>query len=279
MPSALVVQPTTTPRIGSSHHWCAKLSINATGMPSRNPKTNPNPTIRLSSRWPKSRKIRTTSSGLLRKWSITMIFGSSSWSMWTPISSVTLPTTVGSWAWTRSITASRTGRGRSRHSRGCSLPHHLVDQLRDLGPEHPDDVLGDLVGLELLVELPRRTELGDRLVDGDAAHLGGPGRHDPLPADAALEQARHLLELARQHRGELAQAGHLEPVEPDRGEQHPQARPVDQEADDAGEDRDRRERDQWTSPAQSLNQSTRGSSTVTAPRRSDPPRLVACYSK
>ena len=65
--------------------------------------------------------IRTTSAGSFRKWSITMIFGSSSWSMWLPISSVTRPTTEGSCAWTRSITASRTGRGRSRQSRGCSL--------------------------------------------------------------------------------------------------------------------------------------------------------------
>ena len=96
---------------------------------------NPKATIRLSSRWPKSRKIRTTSAGLSRKWSITMTLRSSSWSMCTPISSVTLPTTVGSWACTRSITASRTGRGRSRHSRGCSRAHHLVDQLGDLGPE------------------------------------------------------------------------------------------------------------------------------------------------
>ena len=77
------------------------LSTIATGMPSRNPNTKPNSTMRLSSRWPKSRKIRTTSAGFSRKWSITMIFGSSSWSMWMPISVVTRPTTDGSCACTR----------------------------------------------------------------------------------------------------------------------------------------------------------------------------------
>ena len=120
MPRALVIHPTITPITGSAHHSPKMLSMKATGMPSRKPKTKPKVTIRLSSRWPKSRKIRTTSEGFSRKWSMTMILGSRIWSMWTPISCVTLPTTLGSWACTRSMTACRTGRGRSRHSRGCS---------------------------------------------------------------------------------------------------------------------------------------------------------------
>ncbi len=89
-------------------------------MPSAKPKTNPKATIRFSSFWPKSRKIRTTRAGLLWKWLITMIFGSSSWSMCSPISSVTVRTTPGSWACTRAITACLAARGRSRHSVGCS---------------------------------------------------------------------------------------------------------------------------------------------------------------
>ncbi len=74
-------------------------------MPSAKPKTNPKATIRFSSFCPKSRKMRTTRAGLFWKWLITMIFGSSSWSMCSPISSVTVRTTPGSWACTRPITA------------------------------------------------------------------------------------------------------------------------------------------------------------------------------
>ena len=101
MPSALVTQPTTTPSTGSSHHWPNQWSTKATGTPSRKPKTNPKLTIRFSSFWPKSRKIETTRRGFRSKWSITMIFGSSSWSMWIPIWSVTSWMIPGSWAWTR----------------------------------------------------------------------------------------------------------------------------------------------------------------------------------
>ena len=118
------------------------------------------------------------------------------------------------------------------------LAHHLVDERGDLGAEAGDDVLGDPLGLELLVEVRGRAQLRDRLVDGDAAHLGRPRRDDALPADAALQEAGDLLQRARQHGGELAQAGDAYAVEAHRAEQHPQTRPVDQEADDAGEQRD-----------------------------------------
>ncbi len=117
-------------------------------------------------------------------------------------------------------------------------PHDLLDHGRHLRLEDLHDVLGDLVGLELLVELLRRTELGDRLVHGDAAHLRCPRGHDALPADAALQDPGHLLELAGKHPRELPHPGDLDAVEADRGEQHDQAGPVDQPADDTGEDRD-----------------------------------------
>ena len=81
---------------------------------------NPKATIQFSSRWPKSRKMRTTRAGFSRKCSITMIFGSSSWSMCSPISSVTVCTTSGSWDCTLAMTALRARRGRSRQSAGCS---------------------------------------------------------------------------------------------------------------------------------------------------------------
>ena len=169
---------------------------------------NPKATIRFSSRWPKSRKIRTTRAGFSRKWSITMIFGSSSWSMCSPISSVTVCTTPGSWACTLATTALRARERQVAPERRVLPLHDLLDHPRHLRFEDLHDVLGDLVRLELLVELLRRTELVDRLVHRDAAHLGGPRRHDPLPAEAALEDAGHLLQLARQHARELPHAGH-----------------------------------------------------------------------
>ena len=54
MPSRFVVQPTITPRNGSSHQMPKVWSTTATGMPSRKPKTKPKFTISLSSRSPTS---------------------------------------------------------------------------------------------------------------------------------------------------------------------------------------------------------------------------------
>lgn len=69
--------------------------------------------------------------------------------MWTPISSVMVLTTDGSCAWTPID-------DRLPHRAGQVLPqarvlahHHVVDQLGQVGTEHVDDVLGDLVRLEL----------------------------------------------------------------------------------------------------------------------------------
>ena len=233
-----MIQPTTIPISGSSHQMPNQWSMIATGRPSRKPKTKPKVTISRSSRRPTSRKIETTRPGCCRKCSITMIFGSSSWSMCWPISWVMLRTTVGSCASTLAIDRLLApGREVAPQPRVLAA-HDLVDQLRQVRAEHVDDVLGDLLGLELLVEVLRRTDLGDHLVDGDAAHLGGARGHDALPADAALEQPRDLLHLARQHPGQLLEPGHRDAVEPLRVEQHPQPGPVDQPADHPGEDRD-----------------------------------------
>ena len=111
------------------------------------------------------------------------------------------------------------------------------------GSNTVDDVRRDLLRLELGVELGRRAQLRDDLVDRDAAHLGRARGHDALPADAAERDARHLLQLPRDHRCDLAQARDLEAVELDGAEEHPEAGPVDQPADDAGEERDRDERE------------------------------------
>src|SRR2546423_12212178 len=100
-------------------------------------------------------------------------------------------------------------------------------------------MLGDLVRLELLVEVAGATELGDALVDGDAAHLRRAVGDDALPADAAVHDPRNLLELARQQTGERRKPRHAEPCEADRVEQHPQPGPVDDVADHACEQRDR----------------------------------------
>src|SRR5205823_3200983 len=67
----------------------------------------------------------------------------------------------------------------------------------------------------------------------------GARRDDALPADAALHDPRDLLDAARQHVRERAQAGQAEALELERVEQHPDAGPVRGIADEAREDRDR----------------------------------------
>ena len=83
-------------------------------------------------------------------------------------------------------------RGRAGRARAAGARAVMISSTSSgmSGSKTCDDVLGDLVRLELLVELRRRTQLGDRLVHRDAAHLRGPRRDDPLPADAALQDAR-----------------------------------------------------------------------------------------
>jgi hypothetical protein len=71
--------------------------------------------------------------------------------------------------------------------------HDPVDDVTDVLAGDGDHVLGDRLGLELLVEVARRPELRDPLVDRDAAHLRRPVGDDPLPADAAVHDAGDLL--------------------------------------------------------------------------------------
>ena len=135
--------------------------------------------------------------------------------------------------------ASRTRGGRSCQSCGCSRSMIRSTTSRMSPRAEAEDVLGDLLGLELLVEVARGPELGDPLVDRDRAHLRGAGGDDPLPADAAVHDPRDLLEPARQQPGERAQAGDAEADEADRVEEHPDPGPVDHVADRAREHRDR----------------------------------------
>ena len=53
--------------------------------------------------------------------------------------------------------------------------HDLLDEVADVVARGGEDVLGDLLGLELGVELGRAAQLGDPLVHRDGAHLGRAG--------------------------------------------------------------------------------------------------------
>jgi len=154
---------------------------------------------------------------------------------------------------------------------GVLVAHDLFDELGELGAEQLYDVLGDPVRLEILIELRGRAELGDRLVDGDGAHLGGAGGDDPLPADAAQHQAGDLLHLVGQHRGQLPETGHGDAVEADRAEQHDQAGPVDENADHGGEGGDRPE-DPPLDVGEPLGQLTHPAPTSSPSIRSADPR-------
>ncbi len=122
--------------------------------------------------------------------------------------------------------------------------HRPLDDLADVAPGALEDVLGDLLGLELVVELLRAAELGDPLVDRDRAHLRGARGDDPLPADPALHHPRDLLDPARQEPRQLSQQRHPRAPEPDRLEQHDHAGPVGHVADRPREDRHREDADQ-----------------------------------
>ena len=116
--------------------------------------------------------------------------------------------------------------------------HDPLDHVVHVAASRLEDVLGDPVGLELLVELRRAAELRDPLVDRDRPHLGGARGDDPLPADAAVHDAWDLLDLPRQERHDRSKPRHPEPLEVDGVEQHPDAAPVRRVADRAREDRD-----------------------------------------
>ena len=126
---------------------------------------------------------------------------------------------------------------------GVLALHRPLDHLADVVAGRGQDLLGDLVGLELLVEVRRAADLGDALVDRDRAHLRGARGDDPLPADAALHHAGDLLDPARQHVRELRQARELHPLELDRVEEHQDAAPVRDVADRAREERNRQRAD------------------------------------
>ena len=121
--------------------------------------------------------------------------------------------------------------------------HDPVDDDRQVVPRRDDDLLGDLVGLELVEELLGAPDLGDAAVDGEAPHLGRARRDDPLPADAAQHHARDLLELAGQQADERLGRRHLPPLEVDGIEQHEHAGPVGDIADHSGDDRNAQQRD------------------------------------
>ena len=114
-------QPTTTPQIGSTHQYGNASTMKITGIPSRKPKMKPKLIISRSSRLPTSSNTRLASSGWASRWRITMIFGSSTWSMFSAISPVMISSTIsGSCSRTRAWTASRTRGGRSCQSCACS---------------------------------------------------------------------------------------------------------------------------------------------------------------
>ena len=155
MPSALVIQPTTTPSIGSSHHWPKTWSTNATGMPSRKPKTNPKATIRFSSLLAEVAEDPHHQRRVVAEVVDHHDLGVEQLVDVDP-DLVGDPADDG-----RELRLDPLDDGLAHRARQVApqprvlAAHHLVDELRDLGTEDGDDVLGDLVGLELLVELRR----------------------------------------------------------------------------------------------------------------------------
>ena len=206
-------------------------------MPIAKPKKKPKLMMKRNSFFPTSRKTRLQSSGCSSIRRITISFTSSRCSMLSPTSSMTSRTSDGSCCWTRSWTASRKRGGRSFHSRGFSRCMIRSTTSRISPRMLVEDVLDDPLLVELLVEVGRRAELRDPLVDRDRAHLRGARRDDPLPADTALHHARDLLHAARQDVRERREAGEPDAPEAHGVEQHPDAAPVRHVADRAGEER------------------------------------------
>ncbi len=64
--------------------------------------------------------------------------------------------------------------------------HDPLDHVVDVAAGRREDLLGDRLGVELLVEVAGAAELRDPLVDRDRAHLRRARGDDPLPAEAAL---------------------------------------------------------------------------------------------
>ena len=91
------------------------------------------------------------------------------------------------------------------HPRVLAL-HDPLDDVADVAAHALEHVLDDPLLVELLVEVGRRAELRDPLVDRDRAHLRGARRDDPLPPDTALHDAGDLLYPARQEVRERREA-------------------------------------------------------------------------
>jgi hypothetical protein len=121
---------------------------------------------------------------------------------------------------------------------GVVALHDPLDRVAQLAARRLEDLLGDLLGLDLLVEVLGGADLGDPLVDRDRAHLRCARRHDPLPAEPAAHDPGDLLDLARHRPHDLRQARNLDAGELHRLEQHPDARPVRHVADRPREERD-----------------------------------------
>ena len=117
--------------------------------------------------------------------------------------------------------------------------HDPLDQLVDVAAGGGQHVLGDRLRVELAVEVGGAAELGDPLVDRDRAHLRRARGDDPLPADPTLADAGDLADATRQEVGEGGEPRQPEAGEAHRVEEHPDAGPVGDVADRAGEQRDR----------------------------------------
>src|SRR4051794_25610910 len=220
-------------------------------MPNTKPKTKPRLTISFSSLSPTDSKTLLASSGLASMWRMTMSLGSRRSSMLSPIASTTSGMTSGSCSSTRRWMRARIHRrvddlgddlgqlllhapvdARAQPPRQgapelrAPAHHHALDELVDLLARRCEHVLGERLAVELVVEVAPAADLGDPLVDRDAAHLGRARGDDPLPADAPDHDARDLLHPARQELGQRRQAGQPEAAEAQRMEEHPHARPV-----------------------------------------------------
>src|SRR5918997_972617 len=71
-----------------------------------------------------------------------------------------------------------------------------VDRPADVALRVLEDVIAHALGIELVVDLTRRPQLRDPLVDRDAPHLGCARGDDSLPAHRTVHEARHLLNHA-----------------------------------------------------------------------------------
>ena len=116
--------------------------------------------------------------------------------------------------------------------------HDPLDDQTDVALCGGEDVLRDFLRLQLLIDIGGAADLGDRGVDREAAHFGGAGRDDPLPADATVHHSRDLLDLPRRQADQEGEPRDPPAPELDRVEQHQHTAPVGDVADYPGEQRD-----------------------------------------